>query len=78
MKPSFMILRNDGKTDSVYDCDFKEGKFVGGASTYGYSDITTFYLPSQVVEGFFAEKEAYSEPVQPVSARARRRRGGQP
>ena len=53
MKPSFSVIRKDGKTDFVYECDFSKGIFNGGAAIYGYEDIDTFNLPSNMVEGLY-------------------------
>lgn len=53
MKPSFSIVRKDGKTDFVYECDFLNGIFKGGAGEYKYEDIDTFNLPSNMVEGIY-------------------------
>lgn len=47
MSPMFMIIRNDGKTDNIYECDFKEGTFLGGVQTYSYDDIRSFAIPKE-------------------------------
>lgn len=49
MTPIFMITRTDGKTDNIYECDFKEGVFLGGAKEYGYDEISSFSLAKEFI-----------------------------
>lgn len=49
MTPIFMITRIDGKTDNIYECDFKEGVFLGGAKEYGYDEIKSFSIAKEFI-----------------------------
>lgn len=57
MKSIFIIKRKDGKTDNIYECDFKAGKFVGGACDYTYEDIETFFMPTSFIKSLTSVKK---------------------
>jgi len=58
MRPLFLAERVDGKTDFIYEADFKNGKFVGGASKYSYDDLYLMHLPSDILKEVFSQKKA--------------------
>lgn len=59
MSPIFMVKRNDGKTDNVYECDFRAGTFKGGAQDYSYEDISEFLsIPTELVIGLAGFKKS--------------------
>lgn len=68
MTPIFMITRTDGKTDNIYECDFKEGKFVGGVKEYTYDEIGSFSLAKEFVmalAGYKPAKKVVETPQEP-------------
>jgi len=52
MNHFFTVQRKeDGKTDNIYEFDFKNGKFVGGDKTYDYDDLISFIgVPSTILK----------------------------
>lgn len=43
--------KEDGKTDNIYEFDFKNGQFIGGAGTYRYDDVSYFIgVPSDILK----------------------------
>lgn len=67
MTPIFTIVRNDGKTDSVYECDFKRGTFLGGAKEYSYEEIRSFSIAKEFImtlAGYKAPKKVVEAPVE--------------
>lgn len=49
MTPIFMITRTDGKTDNIYECDFKKGIFLGGVKEYTYEEIRSFSIAKEFI-----------------------------
>lgn len=58
MKSIFIIKRKDGKTDNIYECDFKSGIFVGGACDYTYDDIESFFMSPSFVKALTSTKRS--------------------
>lgn len=69
MTPFFMIRRkSDGKTDNIYEYDFKNNIFVGSSRSYKYADIDTFIgVPSDVLMNIFKEDRKTSKKNEEVS-----------
>ena len=69
MTPFFMIRRkSDGKTDNIYEYDFKNNIFVGGSRSYKYSDIDTFVgIPSDIIMNLFKEDKKASKKSEEIS-----------
>lgn len=58
MNPVFIVKRTDGLTDNIFEYDFKNGKFIGGADNYSYKDIENFvYVPSEVLASLFVKED---------------------
>ena len=57
MKSIFIIKRKDGKTDNIYECDFKSGIFVGGACKYTYDDIESFFMSPSFVKAITSTRK---------------------
>lgn len=68
MQPFFTIKRkSDGKTDFVYEYDFKYGKFVGDVNNYTYDDIDVFIgVPSEILKPLFVREKVAREKTEPV------------
>ena len=65
MVPIFMVKRKDGKTDNVYECDFKLGTFNGGAQRYTYDDISEFLgIPAEMVAALGGYKKPKVDTVE--------------
>ena len=65
MRPFFTIQRkSDGKTDYIYEYDFKNDKFIGDVENYTYKDIDTFIgVPSEILKPLFVKEKASKEKV---------------
>lgn len=57
MRPLFLAERVDGKTDFIYEADFKNGSFVGGASKYSYDDISLMHIPTEIIKELLYKKK---------------------
>ena len=61
MKPIFMVELKDGKTDNIFEYDFKNGVFAG-LKKYSYNDVKNFIgIPCEVFSSIFAKEAKKKE-----------------
>lgn len=64
MRPVFIVKLVNGKTDDIFEYDFKNGQFIGRAGSYGYKDIQHFIgLPVEIISSIFESKRQAKKPV---------------